>query len=152
MFVIFNAYTSKFMSTYCCYVEIQDTVPQLTTGKSCPSWRRVRWRALIHRGQWEWERDRGSIEEAGERTLSHAAQRTESRRCWAGWLTGVWIHHSRGNGWNSKPWLESHSTCVYLTRVCADEPTHPRSQSRTHTHTHTWTRTSRKGRFLVGVA
>ncbi len=48
------------------------------------------------------------------------------------WLTGVWIRHSRGNGWNlSHGWK-----CVYLTGVCVDEPTHSLSQ-KSHMHKHT---------------
>lgn len=77
-------------------------------------------------------------EEAGKKALSHAAQKEWIRPlCRAGWLTDWCLDPSQPWKWlESKPLLERHSTCVYLTGVCADEPTHSLSQE-SHMHKHT---------------
>lgn len=109
------------MSTNCRYVESNSLclIPQLTTRRIHPGWQQqvkwqVKWQSRYLGGQLE---NREGHEEAGKAALSHAAQKSESRRS-AG--PGDWCLDP-SQLWKS--W-KRHSTCAYLTGVCVDEPTH----------------------------
>ncbi len=103
--------------------------PQLTTGRACPIWLQVKWQAQVHRGQWEWEKDM--------RRQGRGFKGSES--ClFAGpgdWLTGVWIGHSRGKGWNlSHDWKDTWHVCTW--QECALMSPHS-CWVRSHTCTYT---------------
>lgn len=107
----------------CCYVDRLYTIPRLTIRGVHPNWQQVKWRVQLHRGQWEWEQGH---EEAGlwvtQHRVSHASlQGRVTDRLVFGSVTVM-------EKLESKPWLERHSTCVHLTGLCADEPTHLLSQ------------------------
>lgn len=126
-----HVYASECMSTNCCYAEMLYTSPRLTGMSKLAAGQMASPSPQRTVGV------RGGHEDAGKRALSHTKEWITSL-CGAGWLTD-WLTDwclDPLQPWKwleSTPRLERHSTCVYLTGVCADEPTHSLSQ-KSHMH------------------
>lgn len=133
------------MSTNCCYVEMLYMSPQLTIGGACSSWQLVKWQAQVHRGQWEWKEDMRR-QGRGLWVTQHKGVNHSSLQGRGYWLTGVWIRHSRGNGWNLSHEKTLHM-CILDRSVCWWAHTLVKSKV-THAHTHKYAH--QKGNFLLG--